>query len=441
MLNLLIVMRVPEIIQRKRDGEELDQEELAFLVEGYNRGEIPDYQMAAFLMAVYFKGLTEPETDNLTALMVASGEKLDLSDIPGIKVDKHSTGGVGDKTSLIAAPLAAAAGVVVPMISGRSLGHTGGTLDKLESIPGFNVNLTVEQFKAQLLEHKLAFIGQTPEIAPVDGKMYSLRDVTATVESIPLIASSIMSKKLAVGLDALILDVKVGAGAFMKKQVDARRLAQLMVGIGRRLDKKVQALITDMNQPLGFAIGNALEVMEVSQTLQNSGPIDLTRLSLELAARMIFLGKITPTLEAARELAQTKLLDGSGYRKFKAVILAQGGDAQVLDRFDLLPNATGMREIVTPRSGYVSAIDAEGVGKAVVMIGGGRNKIDDVIDHAVGIILEVKVGQKVDAGAVLCRLYHTSENNLEEAAEMVEDSFRISNTAPELREIVLEVVG
>ncbi len=441
MLHSSIVMRVPELIQRKRDGEELDQEELAFLVEGYNRGEIPDYQMAAFLMAVYFKGLTEPETDNLTALMVASGEKLDLSSIPGLKVDKHSTGGVGDKTSLIAAPLAAAAGVVVPMISGRSLGHTGGTLDKLESIPGFNVNLTVEQFKAQLAEHKLAFIGQTPEIAPVDGKLYSLRDVTATVESIPLIASSIMSKKLAVGLDALVLDVKVGAGAFMKKQVDARRLAQLMVGIGRRLDKKVQALITDMNQPLGFAIGNALEVMEVSQTLQNSGPIDLTRLSLELAARMIFLAKVTPTLEAARELAQSKLLDGSGYRKFKDVITAQGGNPQVLDRFDLLPNATGMREIVTSRGGYVSAIDAEGVGKAVVLIGGGRNKIDDVIDHAVGIILEVKVGQKVDAGAVLCRLYHTSEINIEEAAELVEDSFRISNSAPELREIVLEVVG
>lgn len=434
-------MRVPELIQRKRDGEELDQEELAFLVEGYNRGEIPDYQMAAFLMAVYFKGLTEPETDNLTALMVASGEKLDLSSIPGLKVDKHSTGGVGDKTSLIAAPLAAAAGVVVPMISGRSLGHTGGTLDKLESIPGFNVNLTVEQFKAQLAEHKLAFIGQTPEIAPVDGKLYSLRDVTATVESIPLIASSIMSKKLAAGLDALVLDVKVGAGAFMKKQVDARRLAQLMVGIGRRLDKKVQALITDMNQPLGFAIGNALEVMEVSQTLQNSGPIDLTRLSLELAARMIFLAKVAPSLEAARELAQSKLLDGSGYRKFKDVIIAQGGNPQVLDRFDLLPNATGMREIVTPRGGYVSAIDAEGVGKAVVMIGGGRSKMDDVIDHAVGIILEVKVGQRVDAGAVLCRLYHTSETNLDEAAEMVEDSFRISNSAPELREIVLEVVG
>jgi len=434
-------MRVPELIQRKRDGEELEQEELAFLVEGYLRGEIPDYQMSAFLMAVLFKGLTDAETDNLTALMIASGEKLDLSDIPGLKVDKHSTGGVGDKTSLIAAPLAAAAGVVVPMISGRSLGHTGGTLDKLESIPGFNVNLTIDQFKAQLAEHKLAFMGQTDQVAPVDGKLYALRDVTATIESIPLIASSIMSKKVAAGLDALILDVKVGAGAFMKQQVHARRLAQLMVGIGRRLDKKVQALITDMNQPLGFAVGNALEVMEVSQTLQNSGPIDLTRLSLELAARMIHLAKVTPTLDAARELAQTKLLDGSGYRKFKEVITAQGGNAQVLDRFDLLPNATGMREIVTPRGGYVSAIDAEGVGKAVVMIGGGRNLSTDAIDHAVGIILEVKVGQKVDAGSVLCRLYHTSENNLEEAAEIVEDSFRISSTAPEQRDILLEVVG
>ena len=434
-------MRVPELIQRKREGEELEQEELAFLIEGYMRGEIPDYQMSAFLMAVFFKGLTDAETDNLTALMIASGEKLDLSDIPGLKVDKHSTGGVGDKTSLIAAPLAAAAGVVVPMISGRSLGHTGGTLDKLEAIPGFNVNLTIEQFKAQLIQHKLAFIGQTEQIAPVDGKLYALRDVTATVESIPLIASSIMSKKLAVGLDALILDVKVGAGAFMKQQIHARRLAQLMVGIGRRLDKKVQALITDMNQPLGFAVGNALEIMEVSQTLQNSGPIDLTRLSLELAARMIYLAKITPTLDAARELAQTKLLDGSGYRKLKDVITAQGGNAMVLDRFDLLPNATGMREIVTPRAGYVSVIDAEGVGKAVVMIGGGRNTVDDTIDHAVGIILEVKVGQKVDAGAVLCRLYHTSETNLDEAADVVEDSFRISSNPPEQREILLEVVG
>ncbi len=434
-------MRVPELIQRKRDGEELDREELSFLVQGYTRGEIPDYQMSAFLMAVYFKGLTEPETDSLTQVIIESGERVDLSMLPGLKVDKHSTGGVGDKTSLIAAPLAAAAGVTVPMISGRGLGHTGGTIDKLEAIPGFNVNLNLEQFKELLAQHQLAFISQTEQIAPADGKLYSLRDVTATVESIPLIASSIMSKKIAVGLDALILDVKVGSGAFMKKQIEARRLAQLMVGIGRRLDKKVQALITDMNQPLGYAVGNALEVMEVSQTLQNSGPIDLTRLSLELAARMIYLGKVAPTLDAARELAQSKLLDGSGYRKLKDVITAQGGNPQVLDRFDLLPNATGMREIVTTRGGYVSAIDAEDIGKAVMMIGGGRTSKEDVIDHAVGIILEVKSGQKVDAGAVLCRLYHTTENNLDEAAELVEGAFRISASAPEQRDIILEVVG
>jgi pyrimidine-nucleoside phosphorylase/thymidine phosphorylase len=434
-------MRVPELIQRKRDGEELDREELSALVGGYTRGEVPDYQMAAFLMAVYFKGLSEPETDALTQIMIESGERLDLSSLPGLKVDKHSTGGVGDKTSLIAAPLAAAAGVTIPMISGRGLGHTGGTIDKLEAIPGFNVNLSIEQFKDQLAQHQLAFISQTDQIAPADGRLYSLRDVTGTVESIPLIASSIMSKKVAVGLDALILDVKVGTGAFMKKQVDARRLAQLMAGIGRRLDKRVQALITDMNQPLGYAVGNALEVMEVSQTLQNSGPIDLTRLSLELAARMIYLAKLTPTLDAAREVAQTKLLDGSGYRKLKDVIAAQGGNPQVLDRFDLLPNATGMREIVTTRGGYVSAIDAEEIGKAVMMIGGGRAAKEDVIDHAVGIILEVKSGEKVESGAVLCRLYHTTETNLEEAAELVEGAFRISSAAPEQRDIILEVVG
>jgi pyrimidine-nucleoside phosphorylase len=441
MIGWRIVMRVPELIERKRNGEELEAEEIQFLIQSYTSGETPDYQMAAFLMAVYFQGLTDHEVDLLTAAMIASGQTLDLSDIPGMKVDKHSTGGVGDKTSLIAAPLAAAAGVVVPMISGRALGHTGGTLDKLESIPGFRTDLTIEQFKGLLAQHGLAFIGQTDELAPADGKMYSLRDVTATVESVPLIASSIMSKKLAVGLDALVLDVKVGSGAFMKKQVEARRLAQLMVGIGRRVDKKVIALLTDMSQPLGYAIGNALEVMEVSQTLQNSGPIDLTRLSLELAARMIFLAKLTPTLDAAREMAQARLLDGSGYRKLKEVIAAQGGDPDVLDRFDLLPNATGAREIITPRGGYVSAINAEDIGKAVVMIGGGRTTKDSVIDHAVGIILEVKVGQKVDQGAVLGRIYYTQDTNLEEAAELVEDAFRISANAPDQRDIILEVVS
>ncbi len=434
-------MRTVDLIHRKRDGEELSSEEIAFLVDGYTSGSIPDYQMSAFLMSVFFSGMTDREVSALTERMVQSGESVDLSSIPGVKVDKHSTGGVGDKTSLIASPLAAAAGVVVPMISGRALGHTGGTLDKLESIPGFRTDLTIDEFRTMLIQHKLAFIGQTPQVAPADGKLYALRDATATVESIPLIASSIMSKKLAVGLDALVLDVKVGAGAFMKRQVDARRLAQMMVGIGRRMDKRVQALITDMNQPLGYAIGNALEIMEVSQTLQNAGPTDLTRLSLELAARMIYLGKAVPTLEEAREIAQSRLLDGSGYRKFKEVIEAQGGNPAVLDRFELLPNATGAREIASPRAGYISAIDAEYIGQASSMIGAGRDLKDDSIDPAVGVILEVKVGQKVDAGAVLCRLYYTADEHVEEAAQLVEDAFRISAAPPEDRELILEVVG
>jgi pyrimidine-nucleoside phosphorylase len=434
-------MRTVDLIHRKRDGEELSVEEIAYLVDGYTSGSIPDYQISSFLMAVFFAGMTDREVSALTERMVQSGETVDLSSIPGIKVDKHSTGGVGDKTSLIAAPLAAAAGVVVPMISGRALGHTGGTLDKLESIPGFRTALTIDEFRAQLQEHQLAFMGQSPQVSPADGKLYALRDATATVESIPLIASSIMSKKLAEGLDALVLDVKVGAGAFMKRQVDARRLAQMMVGIGRRMDKRVQALITDMNQPLGFAIGNALEVMEVSQTLQNVGPTDLTRLSLELAARMIYLAKVTATLDEARELAQRKLLDGSGYRKFKDVIGAQGGNPQVLDRFELLPNATGAREISSPRAGYVSAIDAEYIGQASAMIGAGRDTKEDSIDPAVGVILEVKVGQKVDSGGVLCRLYYTGDEHIEEAAQLVEDAFRISATPPAERELILEVVG
>jgi pyrimidine-nucleoside phosphorylase len=434
-------MRTVDLVHRKRDGEELSSEEITYLVDGYTSGEIPDYQMSAFLMAVYFSGMQDREVSALTDSMMHSGEVLDLSSIPGTKVDKHSTGGVGDKTSLIAAPIAAAAGVVVPMISGRALGHTGGTLDKLEAIPGFRTNLSVDEFIAQLKVHKLAFIGQTPEIAPADGKLYSLRDATATVESIPLIASSIMSKKLAVGLDALVLDVKVGSGAFMKKQVDARRLAQVMVGIGRRMDRRVQALITDMNQPLGFAVGNALEIMEVSQTLQNAGPVDLTRLSLELAARMIWLGKITPTIEEAREIAQARLLDGSGYKKFKDVIKAQSGDPQVLDRFELLPNATGAAEILCPRPGYISAIDAELIGKASSLIGAGRDTKEDTIDHAVGVILEAKIGTKMESGGVLCRIYHTSEEHLEEAEQMVEDAFKISSNPPDERQLILEVVS
>ena len=434
-------MRTVDLIQRKRDGGELDSGEISYLVEGYTRGEIPDYQMSAFLMAVFFAGMTDREVSTMTDCMIRSGETVDLSSVKGVKVDKHSTGGVGDKTSMIVAPLAAAAGVVVPMMSGRALGHTGGTLDKLESIPGFRTDLTVEQATAQLKELGLVFIGQSERVAPADGKLYALRDVTATVESIALIASSIMSKKLAEGVDALVLDVKVGSGAFIKKQVDARRLAQMMVGIGRRVDKRVQALITDMNQPLGYAVGNALEVMEVSQTLMNQGPSDLTRLSIELAARMIFLAKITPTLEDARHMAEDKLVDGSGYRKFKQVIQAQGGNPKALDEFVLLPNATGMREITSPRAGYVSAIAAEDVGRASTLMGAGRSRKEDRIDPAVGVILEVKVGEKVDAGSVLCRLYYTNEEHVEEASELVEGAFRVSSQKAEDRELILEVVG
>ncbi len=434
-------MRTVDLIQRKRDGEELAPEEIEFLIDGYTRGDIPDYQMSAFLMAVYFKGMSDSEIGRLTEGMLRSGDSVDLSSIPGHKVDKHSTGGVGDKTSFIVAPLAAAAGVVVPMMSGRALGHTGGTLDKLESIPGLRTNLTADEFTKQLRELGLCFIGQTDQLAPADRKLYALRDVTGTVESIPLIASSIMSKKLAEGIDALILDVKVGSGAFMKKQVEARRLAQAMVAIGRRMDKKVRALITNMDQPLGYAVGNALEIMEASQTLQGSGPEDLTKLSIELAAHMIQIGKKAATLEEARRIAEQRLVDGSAYRKFKQVVAAQGGNAQALDKFELLPNATGMREITSPRAGYVSSIDAEDIGIASNMIGAGRDKKEDSIDPAVGIILEVKAGEKVDAGSVLCRLYYTKEDRVEEAADMVEDAFRISGTRPDERNLILEVVG
>src|SRR5579862_5759599 len=434
-------MRTVDLIQRKRDGEELAPEEIDYLVEGYTNGEVPDYQMSAFLMAVYFTSMTDREVSRLTECMLRSGETIDLSAVPGVKVDKHSTGGVGDKTSLIVAPLAAAAGVMVPMMSGRALGHTGGTLDKLESIPGFRTSLAPEEVQSQLAEMGLCFMGQTERLAPADGKFYALRDVTATIESIPLISSSIMSKKLAEGVDALVLDVKVGNGAFMKKQVDARRLAQVMVGIGRRMDKRVQALITDMNQPLGYAVGNALEIMEASQTLQNAGPADLTRLCIELAARMIYVAKIEPSLEEARRLAEKKLVDGSGYQKFKQAVEAQGGNSRALDDFVLLPNATGMREVMSPRGGYVSVINAQDIGLASNMIGAGRDRKEDAVDPAVGVILEVKVGEKVESGSVLCRIYYTGEDRVEEAAEMVEDAFRISAQRPEDRELILEVVG
>src|SRR5260370_22454039 len=313
-------MRTVDLIHKKRDGGELTVEEISYLVESYNTGEIPDYQISAFPVGLHFACMSEREVSALTDSIVRSGETVDLSSIPGVKVDKHSTGGVGDKTTLIVAPLAAACGVIVPKVTGRALGHTGGTLDKLESIPGLRTDLSLDEFRTQLKAIGIAFSGQSAKVAPADGKLYSIRDVTATVESIPLIASSIMSKKLALGSDAIVLDVKVGAGAFMKRQTDARKLAQMMVGIGRRVDRRVQALITDMNQPLGYAVGNAVEVMEVSQVLHNEGPDDLKRLSLELAARMVFLAKLVPTLDDARELALQRLADGSAFRKFIDVV-------------------------------------------------------------------------------------------------------------------------
>jgi len=434
-------MVIPSLIERKRDGSALAPGTWAAIVRAYDAGEIPDYQMSALLMAVVWRGLAPAELSELTSAMLASGDRLRFGDWNVPRVDKHSTGGVGDKTSLLLAPMLACCGAAVPMMSGRGLGHTGGTLDKLESIPGFSTRLALRDAIAQVKQIGCALFGQTPEIAPVDRRLYALRDVTGTVPSVPLIAASIMSKKLAEGLDALVLDVKVGAGAFTKRQVDARRLAQMMVGIGRRRNKRVVALITDMNQPLGYAIGNALEVMEVSQTLQNVGPMDLTRLSLELAARMIYLGKITKTQEEARELAQQKLLDGSGYKKLKEVIQSQGGNPQVLDKFELLPNATGAREVASPRAGFVTAIDAQVIGQASAIIGAGRDRKEDAVDPAVGVILEVKVGDKVDVGGILCRLYYTKEDRVEEAADMVEDAFRISTTEPEKRELILEVVS
>jgi len=434
-------MRTVELIQRKRDGDELAPEEIAALFQAYQRNEVPDYEMSAFLMAVFFSGMEDREVSALTGCLLESGQKLDLSSVPGTKVDKYSTGGIGDKTNMIAAPLAAASGVVVPMICERVIGSGGGTLDKLEAIPGFRTDLAADELRSQLNQVGLAYAALAPDVVPADDKLKLLRTATATVESVPLMAASIMSRKLATGLDATVMDVKVGSGGFLRRQVDGRRLGQLMVAIGRRMDKRVQSLVTDMSQPLGYAIGNALEVMEVSQTLQNVGPADLTRLSLELASRMIQLGGVTATLEEAREMAQQKLLDGSAYQKFREVIEAQGGDAQVMDRFDLLPNATGARDITSPRTGFLSAIDASYIGQAAAIIGGARQTADDVIDPAVGVILEGKVGEKVDEGTVLCRLYYTSEDNLEEAAQAVEDAFRISAHPPDERELILEVVG
>jgi pyrimidine-nucleoside phosphorylase/thymidine phosphorylase len=429
-------VRAVDIIQKKRDGEELGRDEIAFFVDGYTRGSIPDYQASAFTMAVFFKGMTPAETVALTESMMRTGEVLDLSDLPGPRVDKHSTGGVGDKTSLILAPLAAAAGAYVPMISGRGLGHTGGTLDKLESVPGFRVGLSLKEFRQTLRKCGLGLIGQTPEIAPADRKLYALRDVTATVESLPLIASSIMSKKMAEGIDALILDVKTGDGAFMKKFEDSKALAEAMVRIGRGMGKRVSALITDMEQPLGRTVGNALEVKESVETLQGHGPKDLESLSLELAAWMLHLGGIAPGLDAARTRVRDALASGAGLRKFQEVIGLQGGDPRICDDTSRLPQARETIELRSEAEGRVAGIACRTVGRAAMLLGAGRETVDSRVDPAVGVVLHKKVGDPVREGESLMTLHVNERGRLEEATSLLRQAVRIAREAPPVSPLI-----
>ena len=434
-------MRAVDLIRKKRNAEELTTEEIAFLITGATRDTIPDYQMAAWLMAVLWRGMTRAELTALTESMLDSGERLDFSHLPAAKVDKHSTGGVGDKTSLVIAPIVAAAGLYVPMISGRGLGHTGGTLDKLESIPGFNVNLSLTEFDRVLQECRCGLIGQTPQIAPADKKLYALRDVTATVESPYLICASIMSKKMAEGIGALVLDVKTGDGAFMKEQKDAVYLAELMVETGTRMGKKVVALITDMSQPLGRKIGNALEVEECIEVLHGGGPQDLIDLCIELSAWMLLLGSRSANLPEGRSLAREMISSGLARDTFRQIVRLQGGDAGVIDDVGRLPHAAHTRQIHTPRDGFVSAICCENVGVAGMVLGGGREKKEDGVDPAVGIVLEKKAGDAVRAGEALCTVHYNSDLRLEEACELLEESFRIAPKAPPPVPLVHRVIG
>jgi pyrimidine-nucleoside phosphorylase len=434
-------LRAVDVIQRKRDGHELTREEIAFFIEGYTRGEVPDYQASALAMAVFFKGMTAAETVALTEAMMRTGEVLDLSFLPGPKVDKHSTGGVGDKTSLVLAPLAAACGVYVPMISGRGLGHTGGTLDKLESIPGFRVGLSLAEFRSVLRASKLGLIGQTPEIAPADRKLYALRDVTSTVESRPLIAASIMSKKMAEGIDALVLDVKTGDGAFMVAEKDSRALAEAMLAIGRGMGKKIVALVTDMEQPLGRTVGNALEIAECVETLRGQGPADLEELSVELAAWMLSLAGAAPSLEAGRARVRDALSSGAGLRKLQEVIALQGGDARVCDDTARLPRAAETVELRAESPGIVTAIGCRAVGHAAMLLGAGRETVDSRIDPAVGFVLRKKVGEAVRAGEPLVTVHVNDRARLDEALTRLRGAIHVGSAAPAPRPLVHAVLS
>ena len=434
-------MRAVDLIRKKRDSGEHSREEIEFLVSGYTRGEIPDYQMAAWLMAVWLRGMSRAELAALTEVMLYSGEVLDFSDLPGKKVDKHSTGGIGDKTSLILAPIVAAGGLTVPMISGRGLGHTGGTLDKLEAIPGFNVNLSLEQFRGVLRECGMGLIGQTKEIAPADKKIYALRDVTSTVENIGLICGSIMSKKLAEGIDALVLDVKVGSGAFMKREQDAVDLAEVMIETGKRMGKKVVALITDMDQPLGRTAGHANEVAECIEVLHGGGPADLRELSLELCAWMFYLGERSKSVDEGRRLAEDMIASGQAREKFKRGIALQGGDQRVVDEPNRLPKARFRVDVRSPAAGYISGTDCQQFGIALAVLGGGREKKEDAIDHAVGLQFHKRIGDRVDKGEALVTIDYNSDVRLAEARNLIVTNYFIGREAPrEKRPLIRRIV-
>ena len=422
-------MRMYDIITKKRNGGELSADEIQFFVSGYISGAIPDYQVSALLMAIYFRGMTSTETTNLTMCMANSGDVVDLSSIEGVKVDKHSTGGVGDKTTLIISPIVAALGVKVAKMSGRGLGHTGGTIDKLESIPGFKTDLTREAFLKVVKDVGVSVVGQSGNLVPADKKLYALRDVTATVESIPLIASSIMSKKIAAGADCILLDVKVGTGAFMKTVDDALSLAKTMVEIGENVGRKTVALITNMDRPLGNAIGNSLEVIEACETLRGNGPSDLTETCLELAANMLHLaGK--GTLTECRQLALSAIKDGSAFEKLKSMVRAQGGDVSVLDDYSKFKSASVKYEVKSFRSGYITSMDTESIGRAAVILGAGRETKDATIDFSAGLVLNKKVGDFVEVGQPIATLFSSEFPKCLEAEKVFLDVLSISINKP-----------
>jgi pyrimidine-nucleoside phosphorylase len=434
-------MRAVDLIRKKRDSGEHSRQEIHYLVSGYTNGEIPDYQMAAWLMAVWIRGLSLKETADLTEVMLHSGEVVDHSYLPMKKVDKHSTGGVGDNTSLVLAPIVAAGGLAVPMISGRGLGHTGGTLDKLEAIPGFNTFLTLADFRRVLKECGMGLIGQTAEIAPADKRIYALRDATSTVENIGLICASIMSKKLAEGIDALVLDVKTGSGAFMAKEEDAVHLAEVMVDTALRTGKKAVALLTDMSQPLGRMAGHSNEVIEAIDVLKGGGPDDLRELSLELSAWMFYLGERTKSVYEGRRLSEQMIANGQALERFRQCVQLQGGNERILDDTSLLPTAKSQSIVTSPKSGYIAATQCRDFGLALALLEGGRGKKEDRIDHGVGLEFHRRIGDKVEAGEKLVTIQYNSCTKLAEAQNLIAAAFDIGDTAVSPPPLIRHVIG